>query len=162
MNQNMPASGKSNKGLWIIIIVLAVLAAGYYLVNSQSKTEPEPANQVNNEQPQVNNASEENNNQVVTEEESTGEVKAFTLMAKNFEYSVKEIKVKQGNKVRLTMKIEDGFHDVVIDEFNVRTPQIKSGEASIEFVADKAGIFEYYCSVGQHRAMGMFGKLIVE
>jgi plastocyanin len=29
-------------------------------------------------------------------------------------------------------------------------------------VADKKGTFEYYCSVGQHRALGMKGKLVVE
>ena len=32
----------------------------------------------------------------------------------------------------------------------------------VEFVVDKAGTFEYYCSVGNHRQMGMVGKLIVE
>src|SRR3990167_9256749 len=34
--------------------------------------------------------------------------------------------------------------------------------ASVEFTADKAGGFEYYCSVGTHRAMGMVGAFIVE
>jgi len=33
---------------------------------------------------------------------------------------------------------------------------------SVTFVADKTGTFEYYCSVGNHRAQGMVGKLIVE
>jgi plastocyanin len=32
----------------------------------------------------------------------------------------------------------------------------------IEFVANKKGKFEYYCSVGEHRAMGMKGNLVVE
>ena len=41
--------------------------------------------------------------------------------------------------------------------------KINGGETdSIEFVADKVGTFEYYCSVGQHRSMGMVGKLTVE
>jgi len=56
-----------------------------------------------------------------------------------------------------------GFHDFVIDEFNVRTPQLKNpGTASVTFTADKVGTFEYYCSVGQHRVNGMVGKLIVK
>ena len=32
----------------------------------------------------------------------------------------------------------------------------------VEFTVDKTGTFEYYCSVGQHRANGMVGNLIVE
>ena len=34
--------------------------------------------------------------------------------------------------------------------------------AEVEFVASIAGTFEYYCSVGEHRAKGMKGNLIVE
>ena len=50
-----------------------------------------------------------------------------------------------------------------IDEFNAKTRVLNKGEEeTITFVADKAGTFEYYCSVGQHRANGMVGKLIVE
>ncbi len=56
-----------------------------------------------------------------------------------------------------------GFHDLVIDEFNARTAQLQTGQSEIiEFVADQSGEFEYYCSIGSHRAMGMVGKLIVE
>jgi nitrite reductase (NO-forming) len=40
---------------------------------------------------------------------------------------------------------------------------VNGGETtSVEFVADKTGTFEYYCSVGAHRAMGMTGSLVVE
>jgi len=50
-----------------------------------------------------------------------------------------------------------------MNEFNARTKQIKAGETeTIEFIADKVGSFEYYCSVGQHRQMGMVGTLVVE
>lgn len=94
---------------------------------------------------------------------SQGEVKEFVLTAMPFEYSVKEIRVKKGDRVRIVLKNEKGMHDWVVDEFNVRTKQLKVGETdTVEFVADKAGTFEYYCSVPTHRQMGMVGKLIVE
>lgn len=90
-------------------------------------------------------------------------VKLFEIVAKNFEFSLKEIRVKKGDKVRIILKDEQGFHDWVLDEFNVRTPQISaSNTATVEFVADKVGTFEYYCSVDQHRQMGMKGNLVVE
>ncbi len=75
-----------------------------------------------------------------------------------------ELKVKQDDKVRVVFTNEEGFHDFVIDEFEgTRTQQLQAGNTeTIEFVADKKGTFEYYCSVGQHRANGMYGKFIVE
>ena len=57
------------------------------------------------------------------------------------------------------------MHDWVIDEFSARAKQIQAGETdTVEFVANKKGTFEYYCSVGNgfHRQQGMVGKLIVE
>lgn len=55
------------------------------------------------------------------------------------------------------------MHDFVIDELNIRTKRIAGGESdSVTFTADKTGAFEYYCSVGNHREMGMKGRLIVE
>ena len=53
--------------------------------------------------------------------------------------------------------------DFKIDEFGVATKTIKGGEEElVEFVADKVGSFEYYCSIGTHRAMGMWGTLRIE
>jgi plastocyanin len=81
----------------------------------------------------------------------------------NYSYDVKEIKVKLNDKIKINFTNTEGFHDFKIDEFNIATKQIKAGASeSIEFVASKAGSFQYYCSVGQHRANGMWGTLVVE
>lgn len=89
--------------------------------------------------------------------------KSFMLHGTDFAFDVKEIRVKKGDTVTINFMSMDGFHDVVIDEFNARTEKIRTGGmSSITFVADKAGTFEYYCSVGSHRMNGMVGKLIVE
>ena len=86
-----------------------------------------------------------------------------TVVGSNMKFDTKEIKVKKGDKVRVTFKNSEGFHDWVLDEFNVATKQISAGqEEVVEFTADKTGTFEYYCSVGKHRQMGMKGNLIVE
>jgi len=87
----------------------------------------------------------------------------FNLTAANFKYDVTEIRVKKGETIKINFKVVQGFHDLVIDEFNARTAQLQTGQSEIiEFVADQSGEFEYYCSIGSHRAMGMVGKLIVE
>lgn len=87
----------------------------------------------------------------------------FSLSGKNFAFSEKELRVKKGDTVTVTFTSESGFHDWVIDEFQAATEQVKAGgTTAVTFVADKAGTFEYYCSVGSHRQLGMVGKLIVE
>ena len=91
------------------------------------------------------------------------ETRVVELVASNFKFSTGEIRVKKGERVKVMFKVESGFHDWVLDEFTVRTKQLFAGDVGIvEFVADKAGVFEYYCSVGSHRAMGMVGKFVVE
>lgn len=86
------------------------------------------------------------------------------MTGENFKFTPSEIRVHRGDKVRIDFSNIGGMpHNWVIDEFNAQTPQLQVGEsASVELTADKAGTFEYYCSVGQHRKMGMVGKLVVE
>ena len=92
----------------------------------------------------------------------------FKIAGKNFAFLMDgkenpELKVKQGDKVRIEFSSESGFHDWVVDEFNAATLQVQTGATTtVEFIADKKGTFEYYCSVGKHRQNGMVGKLIVE
>ena len=86
------------------------------------------------------------------------------LTAQNFSFSKSEIRVKKGEKIELTFEVKEGYHDWTLDGYNnIRTKKINTGgKETIEFTADKAGTFEYYCSVGSHRAMGMIGRLVVE
>lgn len=94
--------------------------------------------------------------------DATASTQLFTVTGSNFAFAPSAMTVKKGDTVVITFKNGDGFHDFVIDELNVRTAQIQDGaQETVTFVADKAGTFEYYCSVGQHRAMGMKGTLTV-
>lgn len=114
------------------------------------------------------NPSTPEENEEVTDEpkdesaEVDGEVKSFTVTGDNFTFSPSTMTVKKGDTVRITFKNAEGFHDLKIDEFSVATKQMNAGgEETVEFVAEKAGSFEYYCSVGKHRDMGMKGTLVV-
>lgn len=90
-------------------------------------------------------------------------VKEFTIEGKPFSFTPNEIRVKEGDTVRINFRNMEGFHDWTLDEFNVKTKQIQAGEVdTVEFVANKKGTFEFYCSVGNHRQMGMVGKFLVE
>lgn len=73
------------------------------------------------------------------------------------------IEVNEGDLVRIDFSSTQGYHDWVVDEFDAATQKVQpqDGMTSVEFVADQAGTFEFYCSVGQHRQQGMVGTLVV-
>lgn len=93
-------------------------------------------------------------------------VKEFAMTSyyddKGVWFSVKEIKVKKGDLVRVKVTNTKGNHDFTLDEFGIKSETPLNQEVVIEFVADKTGTFEYYCSKPNHRAKGQWGKLIVE
>lgn len=155
-------SNKSNKAgiLALAITGVMVVGGGIFLLNqSQTPTQPnrieQPAHEVQvTEIPASDSAAIE-----LTE----GEIKEFTISARDFEFDMAEMRVNVGDTVRITLVNEEGMHDWVIDEFDARTEILQTGEEeTIEFVADTPGTFEYYCSVMSHRQMGMVGSLIVE
>ena len=92
-------------------------------------------------------------------------VKSVTidLTGENFRFSQDEIRVKKWQEVTINFASTGGFHDWVVDEFDAATSKVSEWETtSVTFTADTVGEFEYYCSVGNHRAEWMIGKLIVE
>lgn len=96
-------------------------------------------------------------------EETQPQTRTFEITGRNFAFSQTELRVNVGDTVVINFSSTDGFHDWVIDEFDAQTDRVNTGEsASVTFVADRAGEFEYYCSVGSHRELGMVGTLIVE
>lgn len=101
--------------------------------------------------------------------ESSEDVVELSVQGGNFYFEMDgernpDIVVQQGQTVRVTFESVEGFHDFVIDELDVQSDAIRSddGAVTVEFVADQAGEFEYYCSIGSHRANGMEGNFIVE
>lgn len=85
------------------------------------------------------------------------------VTATDFAYDVKEIKAKQGDSLVIAFTNSEGTHDFVIDELGVNSGVLSAGETmNMTIPTDKPGTYEFYCSVGQHREMGMKGVLIIE
>lgn len=147
------------------VAVLIVIGASVFFMNRPGKntqqTNPSPTMAMEEaSSPTPNSSTSATPGDAMMNESG---VKEITVTASNFKFSPTEIKVNKGDKVKIILKNTQGFHDLVIDEFNVQTKSIGAGlEDTVEFTADKAGTFEYYCSIGNHRAMGMVGKLIVQ
>lgn len=150
---------------FIIGVVILVLAAGIFWFFFRPRTE---IRETNFSTPANNNLS--GGEQTPKAEgmpqapaPSNNQIKEFTVVGSNFKFSVGEIRVKKGDTVKIVFKNEQGHHDWQVDEFNAATKAIEAGEQdTVQFVADKVGQFEYYCSVMQHRKMGMKGTLMVE
>ncbi len=89
-------------------------------------------------------------------------LKEITVTSTGMAFNQKTLAVKKGDRVRITYTNGGGTHDLRIEGYNVGTKVMQGGVSeTFEFVADKAGTFEYYCSVGSHRQAGMKGTLTV-
>ncbi|MEX2445113.1 MAG: plastocyanin/azurin family copper-binding protein [Alkalispirochaeta sp.] len=92
----------------------------------------------------------------------SGDVKEITVQNDRLSFVQSEIRVNLGDTIRLTFENTGGRHDWVIDEFDAATEVIRGGQSeTIEFTADEAGEFEFYCGVPGHRQAGMWGTFIV-
>lgn len=157
--------------LSIIIIFVVLIAGGAYfaLYQNNAPTTVTPVPQPTRTTPEAGNMQQPMMDMPAMGSTTTPEMqtrsllKTFTITGTNYAFSPSEIKVGKGDTVRITFKNAGGFHNFNIGEFHVATSQLQTGDVeAVEFVADKTGTFEYYCSIGQHRAMGMKGTLIVE
>lgn len=77
------------------------------------------------------------------------------------QYSEKELTVNKGDLVRIKITTTSGKHDFKIDEFNVYSETPLEEEVIIEFIADEAGEFIYWCTKPKHRENGHWGTLTV-
>lgn len=169
MEESTETQNKSSKTVGIIALVFFLLFVGgvglaLFKGNKGTEMKKEEVKQdVMQEENQTTNpgagaAGIEGKDAMMQEE------KTFTVEAANFSFTPKEIKVKKGETVTVVLTNTGTMpHNFVIDEYSVKSKQINNTETDkVTFVADKAGTFEYYCSVGNHRKQGMIGKLIVE
>lgn len=94
---------------------------------------------------------------------STSKVLDVKVEGGMYYFKPNTITVKKGEPVRITFTSAGGMHDFVIDDLNVKSDRVQTGQSTtVEFTPDKTGSFEYYCSVANHKALGMKGTLIVK
>lgn len=146
------------------VIVLLLIAGGtYFFVKGSPVSTPQPSPETAIEQASASGTEAMGSSMPSSDSGSMSETKEVTISASNFKYTPSLINVNKGDKVKVILKDNGGMHDLFIDGYDVKTKVIESGqEDSIEFVADKAGTFDFWCTIGNHKAMGMVGKLVVQ
>lgn len=168
MDETNTSTNTSKMNPMFIIGVIALIAVGGFIFmqmnkKTESAVEQNMEQTTGEEQQMAEPTLVETTPVVETDDAMMADIKTVTIEAGSFYYKPNVITVKKGTKVKIVMNSVDMMHDFNIDELNVKIPITKSGStATVEFTADTAGTFEYYCSVGQHRKNGQVGKLIVE
>ena len=89
--------------------------------------------------------------------------RAIEMIASRFQFEPATVQVTEGDRVRLTLRSTDTIHGFSIRKLNVKVEVPKTGEpVTVEFVADRAGTYEFkcseYCGSGHGR---MKGQLVV-
>ena len=146
-----------------IFVILAIVILSLFIIGCNETVEELPVKPEGTPEP----AAEEPIEEPVTETAPI-ELKVIKVTGENYKFMMDgkenpEIKVKIGEKIKIEFTSTEGFHDFVIDELEAKTDKVNSGgSTSVEFVANQAGTFSYYCSVGKHRDFGMEGTFIVE
>jgi heme/copper-type cytochrome/quinol oxidase subunit 2 len=95
---------------------------------------------------------------------SSGEIFLVARTVERGGWSPARIVVKRGQTVRLRILAEDVTHGFQLLHFGVNAGAIKTGSTKVvEFTADRAGEFPFYCSVRcSPLHMALMGTLVVE
>lgn len=93
-----------------------------------------------------------------------GEVREIMVEGDEYSFSPEMIELVAGETVKITFKNTGNLpHNLVITELGVSTKTIPGGaEDSVTVTADKTGMYTFFCSVGNHRQLGMEGKVEIK
>lgn len=154
----------------IVIIILVIIAVGILFLlrtgfdlssEQQSLQQGKESTRVGGGAATAQQAAQESVQQAQGSQESTrvtsGGIREITIKAQRFSFAPGTIRVKQGERVKLSITNTDTTHGISLPDFNAE------GRDSLEFTADKKGTFTFYCAnyCGSGHS-DMRGTLIVE
>jgi len=90
-------------------------------------------------------------------------VHEIQVTLRKYEFNPGSLRVRKGERVKLVMTAADHDHGFKLDDFDINQKIPKGTTVVVEFTADKAGTFQFRCSIVcglGHR--GMKGTLVVE
>lgn len=149
----------------VIVGIIGLIGVAFLFLDGDSDTEEanlnNPADVPATVNPMGSPDSVEDQNQVATEADQT-----YEIVMTDFSFSEEQINARPGETVTIDLSVQSGSHDFVIDEFNTRSQIIGSGQTdSITFTVPEdvapGTTYDYYCSVGNHRQLGMEGQLVI-
>ena len=157
--------------LWLISLLLIVSCAQQAQTGTQQEiqSEVQPAEEKAGTTADVPAAENENIEEMAVNDDSeavmedNSNVIEIEIAAKKWEFDPAIITVKEGDRVRLSIKSIDVSHGIAIPDFDVSQTLEPGKTELVEFTADKKGTYTFFCSVfcgSGHRSMK--GTLVVE
>ena len=96
---------------------------------------------------------------IVAQEQGRHEI---SITAKRYEFSRSRIEVAANDVVRITLEAEDIPHSFTIDEYRISKRAAPGRPVTVEFRADRAGTFPFYCNLTvEEGCRNMRGELVV-
>jgi heme/copper-type cytochrome/quinol oxidase subunit 2 len=96
-------------------------------------------------------------------QDQTANRREFTVTARNYLFVPALVEVMQGELVRITLHAEDQAHSFTIDEYRIAKLIPANGTTILDFQADQAGKFIFYCNFTKDsNCQHVRGELIVE
>lgn len=88
--------------------------------------------------------------------------RAFTVVARDYQFTPDLIEVTQDEVVAITLRSEDRPYSIAIDAYRVARRAAGGQSITFEFRADQAGRFPFYCNLtSDPRCREMRGTLVV-
>jgi heme/copper-type cytochrome/quinol oxidase subunit 2 len=86
----------------------------------------------------------------------------FTISARRGGFNPARIEVARGDMVKITLVAEDTAHSFTVDSYRISKRASSGQSVTIEFHADVAGTFPFYCSLtSDDCCRNMRGELVV-
>lgn len=98
----------------------------------------------------------------ITDSYSEKNIDKVTLIVNDISISPDVIKVELGKKVLMEIRVSEGYHNIVIEGYNIQSENIPTNKmGKLIFEASRSGTFKLYSSTG-HYLKEPEGTLIVE
>jgi nitrite reductase (NO-forming) len=148
------------KYLLPVLVLVVIAAGGYWWYTMSYPASVSPATNA----PVTTVAPDAATSPATGAEAPAGTTKSLTVSASEFAFSPSTLSVSKGDTVNITFTNTGKYpHNFTISELNVASKTIQPGQSdTVTFTADKAGSFQYICSVPTHKDKGMVGTLTVQ
>src|SRR5262245_46730109 len=83
------------------------------------------------------------------EGQDQGQVREVTLIGNNYAFSPASIQVNKNDLVKITFTAQDIPHSFTIEEYRIVKRASAGQTVTLEFRADQAGRFTYFCNLTQ-------------
>jgi len=83
------------------------------------------------------------------EGQDQGQVREFTIIGNNYAFSPASIQVNKNDLVKITFTAQDIPHSFTIEEYRIVKRASAGQTVTLEFRADQAGRFTYFCNLTQ-------------